>query len=273
MEIVVCVKPVPDPRQWSKIFLDPQTKVLRREGVEMVINPLDRHALEAALQIRQSLGGRVRVLSMAPLSTLEVLRETLALGADEAVLLSDRAFAGSDTLATVRVLAAGIRHWGIHPDLVLCGAESADGSTGQVGPQLAVLLGMASLSYVCGLEEVTPERVIARWQMEEGYARVEVRLPAVLTLTRTCNRPRGITMLGVVQARSKPLSVWTAADLGIDPSQVGLSGSPTQMGDIWMPESGRRQEILPGKPTEAVQALLERLRELAVLPERPGREK
>jgi len=130
---------------------------------------------------------------------------------------------------------------------------------------------MASLSYVCGLEEVTPERVIARWQMEEGYARVEVRLPAVLTLTRECNRPRGITMLGVVQARNKPLSVWTAADLELDPAQVGLAGSPTQMGDMWMPESGRRQEILPGKPEEAVQALLERLRELAVLPERRGR--
>jgi len=264
MEIVVCAKPVPDPRQWSKISLDPATRVLRREGVETVLNPLDRHALEAALQIRQSHGGRVRVISMAPPFALEVLRETLALGADEALLLSDRPFAGADTLATAYVLAAGIRRWGL-PELILCGAESVDGSTGQVGPQLAHLLGFAHLSYVCGLEEVAPERIVARWQVEEGYARVEVRLPAVLTLTRQVNRPRGMSMLGVVQARGKPLTVWSLAELGVDPRMCGLCGSPTQMGDIWMPESGRRQEVLQGEAEEVVQALLRRLRELAVL--------
>ncbi len=265
MEIVVCVKPVPDPKQWSKLALDPVTKVLRREGIETVLNPLDRHALEAALQVRQKLGGRVRVISMAPPFTQEVVRETLALGADEAALLSDRAFAGGDSWATVLVLAAGIRRWG-RPDLVLCGAESVDGSTGQVGPQLAHLLEMAHLTYVCGIEEVTAERVVARWQVEEGYARVEVHLPAVLTVTRDCNRPRGMTMMGVVQARNKPLTVLSAADLGLDPATVGLQGSPTQMGDMWMPESGRRQEMLRGEPEEIVQRLLERLRELAALP-------
>lgn len=265
MEIVVCVKPVPDPKQWSKLALDPVTKVLRREGIDTILNPLDRHALEAALQVRQKLGGHVRVISMAPPFTAEVVRETLALGADEAVLLSDRAFAGGDSWATVLVLAAGIRRWG-RPDLVLCGAESADGSTGQVGPQLAHLLEMAHLTYVCGIEEVTAERVVARWQMEEGYTRVEVRLPAVLTVTRECNKPRGMTMMGVVQARSKPLTVLSAADLGIDPAAVGLRGSPTQMGDMWMPESGRRQEVLRGDPEEVVQQLLAKLRELAALP-------
>lgn len=266
MEIVVCAKPVPDPRQWSRIALDPVTKVLRREGVETVLNPLDRHALEAALQIRQKLGGKVRVISMAPPFALEVLRETLALGADEAVLLSDRAFAGGDTLATVRVLAAGLRHWNVQPDLILCGAESVDGSTGQVGPQLASLLGMAHLSYVCGLEEVAADHLIARWQVEEGYARVEVQLPAVLTVTREMNKPRGISMLGVVQARNKPLLAWSAADLGIDPAMCGLAGSPTQMGDMWLPESGRRKEILSGDLAEVISQLLDRLRELAVLP-------
>lgn len=266
MEIVVCAKPVPDPKQWSKITLDPVTRVLRREGVETILNPLDRHALEAALQIRQRLGGKVRVISMAPPFALEVLRETLALGADEAVLLTDRAFAGGDTLATVRVLAAGLRHWGVQPDLVLCGAESVDGSTGQVGPQLAALLGMAHLSYVCGLEEIAPDHLIARWQVEEGYARVEVKLPAVLTVTREINKPRGITMLGVVQARNKPLLTWTAADLGIDTAQCGLPGSPTQMGDMWMPESGRRKEMFRGNLEEVIPALLERLRGLGVLP-------
>jgi electron transfer flavoprotein beta subunit len=265
MEIVVCVKPVPDPKQWSKIALDPLTKVLRREGIDTILNPLDRHALEAALQIRQHLGGRVRVVSMAPPFAQEVLRETLALGADEALLLSDRAFAGGDTWATVIVLTAGIQRWG-RPDLVLCGAESVDGSTGQVGPQLAHLLGLAHLSYVCGLEQVTPERLIARWQVEEGYARVEVRLPAVLTVTKECNRPRGISMMGVVQARNKPLTVLSAADLGVDVSRCGLRGSPTQMGDMWMPESGRRKEILQGDLDGTIPALLERLRELAVLP-------
>ncbi len=265
MEIVVCVKPVPDPKQWSKISLDPVTKVLRREGVETILNPLDRHALEAALVIRQKLGGRVRAISMAPPFAVDCLRETLILGADEAVLLSDRAFAGGDTWATAIVLAAGIARWG-RPDLVLCGAESVDGSTGQVGPQLAHLLDMASLSYVCGLEEVTPESLVARWQQEEGYARVEVRLPAVLTITKECNCPRGKTMMGVVQARSKPLTVLSAADLEVDLARCGLRGSPTQMGDMWMPESGRRKEMLRGDPDEVVQALLEKLRELAVLP-------
>jgi electron transfer flavoprotein beta subunit len=265
MDIVVCVKPVPDPKQWSKLALDPVTRVLRREGIDTILNPLDRHALEAALQIRQSLGGKVRVVSMAPPFTLEVVRETLALGADEAVLLSDRAFAGGDSWATVLVLAAGIRRWG-RPDLVLCGAESVDGSTGQVGPQLAHLLEMAQLTYVCGIEQVTPERLIARWQVEEGYARVEVKLPAVLTVTKEINRPRGMTMMGVVQARGKPLTVLSAADLGIDPILCGLKGSPTQMGDMWMPESGRRKEVLRGEPEEVIQALVTKLRELAALP-------
>jgi electron transfer flavoprotein beta subunit len=265
MEIVVCVKPVPDPKQWSKLALDPVTKALRREGIETILNPLDRNALEAALQIRQALGGKVRVISMAPPFALEVVRETLALGADEAVLLSDRAFAGADTWATVLPLAAGIRRWG-QPDLVLCGAESVDGSTGQVGPQLAQLLGVAHLTYVCGIEEVTPERLVARWNVEEGYARVEVKLPALLTVTREVNRPRGMTMMGVVQARGKPLTVLAAADLGIDPAACGLNGSPTRMGDMWMPESGRRKEMLRGDPEEVVQALVARLRELAALP-------
>lgn len=266
MDIVVCAKPVPDPKQWSKLSLDPETKVLRREGVETILNPLDRHAMEAALQIREEQGGRVRVISMAPPWTQEILRETLALGADEAVLLSDRRFAGADSLATVYVLAAGIRHWGL-PDLVLCGAESADGSTGQVGPQLAHLLGFAHLAYVCGLEEVTPERLIAHWQVEEGYARVEVQLPAVLTVTRDCNKPRILSMMGVVQARGKPLETWSAADLGVDPERCGLQGSPTRMGDMWMPESGRRQQVLTGEPEEVVQELIDRLCELGVLPE------
>jgi electron transfer flavoprotein beta subunit len=271
MEIVVCVKPVPDPKQWSKLSLDPVKKILRREGIETVINALDRHALEAGLQIREAQGGRVRVVSMAPPFAEEVLRQTLALGADEALLLSDRAFAGADTLATVRVLAAGIQR-GELPDLVLCGAESADGSTGQVGPQLAHLLGFAHLSYVCGLEEVTPEQVVAHWQVEEGYARVEVDLPAVLTVTREVNQPRGMSLMGVVQARGKPFTVLSAEDLGVDPAQCGLIGSPTQMGDMWMPESGRRQEILQGEPEEVVEVLLQRLGELAVLPRRGTRE-
>jgi len=265
MDIVVCVKPVPDPKQWSKLALDPVTKVLRREGIDTILNPLDRNALEAALQIRKQLGGTVRAISMAPPFTQEVVRETLALGADEAVLLSDRAFAGGDSWATVLVLAAGIRRWG-RPDLVLCGAESADGSTGQVGPQLAHLLEMAQLTYVCGIDEIAPEKLTVRWQVEEGHARVEVKLPAVLTVTKEVNKPRGMTMMGVVQARSKPLTVLSAADLGIDPEICGLTGSPTQMGDMWMPESGRRQELLSGEPEEVVQELLGKLRELAALP-------
>ena len=266
MDIVVCVKPVPDPKQYAKLHLDPVTKVLRREGVETIINPLDKHALEAALQIREAHGGRVCVVGMAPPFAQEVLRETLALGADEVLLLSDRACAGAETLATVEVLAAGIRRWG-RPDLVLCGAESADGSTGQVGPQLAHLLGVASLTYVCGLEEVTPERIVAHWQVEEGYARVEVRLPAVLTVTRECNQPRGMSLMGVVQARGKPITVWAAADLEVDLDRCGLGGSPTQMGDMWMPESGRRQEMLEGEPEEVVQELIRRLCQVAALPD------
>ncbi|MBN1484823.1 MAG: electron transfer flavoprotein subunit beta/FixA family protein [Chloroflexia bacterium] len=266
MDIVVCVKPVPDPKQWSKLHLDPVTKVLRREGIETVLNPHDKHALEAALQIRQAHGGRIGVVSMAPPWTQEVLRETLALGADEVLLLSDRAFAGADTWATVPVLAAGIRRWG-RPDLVLCGAESVDGSTGQVGPQLAHLLGYASLSYVCGLEEVSPERIIAHWQVEEGYAQVEVQLPAVLTVTRECNQPRGLNLMGVVQARNKPLTMLTAADLDLDLDRCGLGGSPTQMGDMWMPESGRRQVILEGETEEVIQELIRRLCQVAALPE------
>jgi electron transfer flavoprotein beta subunit len=272
MDIVVCVKPVPDPKQWSKLSLDPETKILRREGVETIVNPLDKHALEIAMQLREKHGGSVRVVSMAPPFTVEVLRETLALGADEVFLLSDRAFAGADSWATVLVLAAGIRHMGT-PDLVLCGAESADGSTGQVGPQIAHLLGFSHLTFVCGVEEASlgqgSDHLVVDWQVEEGVARVEVKLPAVLTITREACRPRGMSMMGVVQARGKPITIWSAEDLEIDPATCGLQGSPTQMGDMWMPESGRRQELLEGEIEDVVDELLQHFCELGVLPE-PG---
>ncbi len=231
--------------------------LLQRGEVEAVVNPLDRNAIEQAILLREQHGGSVTLVTMAPAEAEEQIGEALAMGCDRAILLNDPAFAGADTLATARVLAASIRKLGAF-DLVLCGAYSADGSTAQVGPQIAELLGVPDLPRAVALE-MRGEIVRARCQADAGETVYESDLPVVATLTREANAPRLPSMRGIMQATSLPIERWTAGDLGLDADLVGLKGSPTQMLNVFTPPSARKGEILRGTPAEVARTLLQRL--------------
>lgn len=257
LNIIVCMKPVPDPKRWNRLKLDPETMLLLRGEVPAVINPLDRNAIEQALLLREKHGGLVTLLTMAPAAADEQVGEALAMGCDRACLLADRAFAGADTLATARVLAAAIRRLGAF-DLVCCGAYSADGSTAQVGPQLAELLGVPDLPHAVALE-VRGTVVRARCEVDAGETVYEADLPAVATFARGANAPRLPSMRGIMRASQASVEQWTAADLGLGDELVGLKGSPTQMLNVFTPPSRRKGEMLQGTPNEVASRLLERL--------------
>lgn len=258
MNIVVCMKPVPDPRRWGKLKLDPRTMLLRRAEVPAVINPLDRNAIEQAVALRTAAGGTVTVVSMAPREAEEQMAEALAMGCDRAYLLSDPAFAGADSLATARCLAAAIRHIG-SVDLVFCGSYSLDGSTSQVGPQLAELLDMPDLTHVTALS-LDGATLGARCATEGGETAYECDLPALVTFDKEVNVPRLPSMTGIMRAAAAGVTCWTAADLGLSPDDVGLSGSPTQMLNIFTPPSARKGEMLEGSPNQVAAALVAKLR-------------
>ncbi len=260
MKIIVCVKPAPDPKRWDSIELDPKTKALRREGIPSVLGPLDKRALEEGLRLREKYGGKAAVMAMAPPSARDNLVEALAMGADEGYLLSDRLFAGSDTWATSLVLARGIQKWGSF-DLVLCGEWSLDGSTGHVGPQLAEYLGIPNVSRVAAVESLERGNLRTRALIDRGYRILETSLPALITVTRDINTPRFTSLLGVMEAESKPLVSWSAADLGIKPDEVGFPGSPTQTGDVFLPEMKRKAEILKGEPEQMVGEIVRKIRQ------------
>ncbi len=260
MDIIVCVKPAPDPRCWDSIQLDPVTKALRREGIPSVLGALDKRALEEGLRIKEKHGGQVVALSMAPPGARDNLVEALAMGADEAYLLSDRAFAGSDTWATSLVLSRGIRKLGGF-DLVICGEWSLDGSTGQVGAQLAEFLGIPNVGRVVAVESIEGENLRTKSMVELGNRILETFLPALITITREINTPRFTSLLGVIEAETKPCVIWSAADLGVRPEEVGFNGSPTQTGDVFMPDMKRKTEMLRGEPEEMVKEILHRIRQ------------
>jgi electron transfer flavoprotein alpha/beta subunit len=257
MNIVVCMKPVPDPRRWGKLKLDPRTMLLRREEVPAVINPLDRNAIEQAVALRASGEGTITVISMAPREAEEQLTEALAMGCDHAFLLSDAAFAGADSLATARCLAAAIRRLG-DVDLVFCGSYSLDGSTSQVGPQVAELLDIPDLTHVTALS-IEDGALTARCATEGGETVYECNLPALVTFDKEVNVPRLPSMTGIMRAASAGVTCWTAADLDLSPEEVGLGGSPTQMLNIFTPPAARKGEMLEGSPSQMAAALVAKL--------------
>jgi len=263
MRIIVCVKPVPDPSRFDKLRLDPETLLLRRDEVPPVINPLDRNALEAAFELKARFKGAVTALTMAAPNAEEQLREALALGCDRACLLTDPAFAGADTLATARCLRAAMRKLGAF-DLVLCGGHSADGSTGQVGPQLAELLGIPDITHVLRVS-VSGRRLRAHCRLEGGQAVCETTLPALITLDHEANAPGLTPMTGLRGALKKKIACWSAKDLGLDAKTVGLAGSPTRMLNIFTPPSRRKGEILQGSASEVASDLIGRLRRDALI--------
>jgi len=263
MNIAVCVKPVPDPNHYGRITINPATKLLERQGIPAVINPADKNAIEAALRLKEQLGGKVLLVSMAPPDARETLIEGLAMGADEAYLLSDRAFAGSDTLATARVLAAGLKKIG-DLDLILTGSASADSGTNHVPSQLGELMGLAHLNRLIELK-LEPPALKMKTKIEHGYVEYEGSLPMVLGVAREINTPRYTSLMGVVTAQHKPFTTWALSDLGLDPASTGLAGSPTQPGDLRLPRHGRKAEMLAGEPGDTAGKIVTILRAAGVL--------
>jgi electron transfer flavoprotein beta subunit len=261
MRIIVCLKPVPDPKYWNRLELDPKTKTLIRNGIPNIINPLDKKALEAALQLREKEGGEVIIISMAPPNITPVLREALAMGADWSILLSDLAFAGSDALATSYILSTAIKRL-VPYHLILCGDQTIDGATSMVSSQIAEFLDIPNLMHVSAIETQKAGFFRVRSQIEHGYLWVEIKPPMVLSVAKEINEPRYITLMNILEAEKKEIQIWSFTDLSLDEPWVRLKGSPSQMADLLIPEAKRKVEILQGDPSEMTRTLADRLHRL-----------
>ena len=260
MKIAVCIKQVPDT---AEVKINPETGTLMREGVPSIINPYDTNALEAAVQLKESHGATVTVVTMGPPQADVALRECIALGADEAVLLTDRAFAGSDTWATSYALSSAMRK--IEPDLIICGKQAIDGDTAQVGPGTAEMMNIPHVAYVRKIIKIESDTIEVERLMDDGYDVVEAELPALLTVVKEINTPRLPGMKGKMRAKKAEITSWSAADIGAEPAKVGLTGSPTQVKNIFAPELNTDRQMVEGSPEEQADKIIEKLKEMKCL--------
>ncbi len=260
MNIVVCMKQVPDT---AEVKINPETGTLIREGVPGIINPFDMHAIEAGIQVREKVGGKVTVITMGPPQAEAALRDAIAMGADDAILLSDRAFAGSDTWATSYTLAKSIEKLGA--DIIICGKQAIDGDTAQVGPETAEFLDIPHISYVRKIEDVGENSIRVQRMMDEGYDVVESAFPVLLTVVRELNEPRLPSLKGKMAAKKAVIRKWTLSDITADENNLGLKGSPTQVKNIFTPEARSGRRMLEGTPEEQVDALIHELKGIKCL--------
>ena len=262
MKIIVCAKQVPDT---NEVKIDPVQGTLIREGVPSILNPDDANALEAALELRDKYPDTsVTVISMGPPQAMYMLRECLAMGANDAYLLSSRAFGGADTCATSTTLAAGIEKIGGY-DIIFAGRQAIDGDTAQVGPQTAQRLGVPSVTYVRSIREIKEKTVIVERALEDGFEVIEIQRPCVLTAIKELNKPRYMTLLGIEEAYNKEITVWDENALSISPDDVGLKASPTQVFRSFTPPPKGAGEMLAGTIPEMAAALIAKLTEKHVL--------
>jgi len=260
VNIVVCIKQVPDT---ADIRINPETNTLMREGVPSIINPFDLNALEAGIQIREQTGGKVTVLTMGPPQAEAALREALSMGADEAVLLSDRAFAGADTWATSYTLARAIDKIGA--DIIFCGKQAIDGDTAQVGPETAEFMGIPHIAYVRKIEEVNEKSIRVQRLMDEGYDVVQSSIPVLLTVVKELNQPRMPSLKGKIAAKKAEIKKLGMADIEADENSLGLKGSPTQVKNIFAPQTKAERKMIEGSPEEQVDNLIEELKKIKCL--------
>jgi electron transfer flavoprotein beta subunit len=260
MNIIVLVKQVPNT---TNIKLDPKTGNLIREGLESIMNPDDLHALEAAIKIKEETGGRVTALSMGPPQAVDVLTQAMGMGADKAVLLSDRAFSGADTWATSFTLGKGIEKIKEY-DLIICGHQAIDGDTAQIGPQVADWLDIAQATYVKEIESLNQEEneIIVKRRLENGFERVACKTPVLLTVISELNEPRYPHMGQLISAceQKAPIKVWNSADIGVKTIEVGLEGSNTHVIKTFTPNFKRQNEFLEGSGKEMVSELIRQLK-------------
>ncbi|MDR1742084.1 MAG: electron transfer flavoprotein subunit beta/FixA family protein [Synergistaceae bacterium] len=260
-DIVVCIKQVPNT---NEVKLDQKTGTLIREGVPSIINPDDKAGLEAALKLKDATGARVTVLSMGPPQADVALREALAMGADEAILVTDRAFGGADTWATSSTVAAAVKK--LKYDLIITGRQAIDGDTAQVGPQIAEHLGLPHVSYAEEIKVDFDKRVIeVKRQYEDRYHRIRVKLPCLITALSELGEPRYMTPLGIFDAWKRELPVWRRADITIEDSNIGLDGSPTRVKKSFPKAVKGKGTVVTLDPKESADWLVDRLTEKFVI--------
>lgn len=255
MDIIVCIKQVPDT---TEIKINPVTGTLVREGVPSIINPDDKCGLEVALDLKDTHGASVTVITMGPPQAENVLREALAMGADKAILLTDRKFAGADTLATSNALAAAIRK--LKTDLIITGRQAIDGDTAQVGPQIAEHLNIPQVSYVENIEFNDDSLFTIRKQTEEGYQLLQASSPLLITVLSSANKPRYMSVSGIVNAVEQDIVVWGADDIKVEESKLGLKGSPTKVHKAFSKGVKSAGEQFEVDPEEAVGIIISKLK-------------
>ena len=256
MDIIVCIKQVPNT---TDVKIDPETNTLIREGVESIINPFDTYAIEEGVRLKERFGGKVTAITMGPPQAEASLKEAISLGVDEGILISDRAFAGSDTWATSYTLAKAIKKIGRY-DLIICGKQASDGDTAQVGPGISTHLDLPQVAYVKKIEEVDTSKAKVERMTEEGYEVIETPLPCLITVVKEINDPRLPSLKGKMKAKSAKIEVWKAQEINCDPKNIGLEGSPTKVVKIFSPPPREKGKILHGEPREVVDELVNLLK-------------
>ncbi|MDP3479763.1 MAG: electron transfer flavoprotein subunit beta/FixA family protein [Desulfoprunum sp.] len=255
MKIIVCIKQVPDAKD---VRLDPITNTLAREGVQSIMNPYDQYALEEAVRLKEKCGGEVIVISMGPPQAEEVLRQAISCGADSAVLISDRAFAGADTWATAYTLEHAINKIGSF-DLILCGKQAIDGDTAQVGPGLATRLGIPYMTCVQRIREASENGLVAERMMDDGFDVVSVDCPVLLSVVKDINEPRVPSIKGKMKAKKAEIVKFSAQTIEADPACIGLPGSPTKVVTVFPPLARGERSVLTGTLDEQIDQLVKKL--------------
>lgn len=261
MRIVVCIKQVPDT---TEIKINPVTGTLIREGVPSIMNPDDKGGLEMALKLKDKYGAHVTVITMGPSQADLILREAFAMGADKAILLTDRKFAGADTLATSHALAGALKtmKW----DLVITGRQAIDGDTAQVGPEMAEHLGLPQITYVTDLKyNKSKKTVTVKKETEEGYQMLEADLPCVLTVLATANKARYMSVPGIVEAYNRKVEIWNADKIDVDEARLGLKGSPTRVFKSFAKGVKQAGEVYEVDTEEAVGIIISKLKEKFII--------
>lgn len=256
MKIIVCIKQVPDT---TEIKLDPVTGTMIRDGVPSIMNPDDKGGLELALRLKDEFGAEVTVLTMGPMQADAILREAFAMGADKAILLSDRKFAGADTLATSNTLAGALRT--LDFDLLVTGRQAIDGDTAQVGPQIAEHLDLPQVTYVEDVKYDGRKTLTVKKSTEEGYQMLEVDTPCVLTVLASANKARYMSVRGIVEAYGKDVEVWGFDRIDVDEKKLGLNGSPTRVYKSFTRGAKASGQLYEVEPSEAADIIIGKLRE------------
>jgi len=255
VDIFILIKQVPET---SNVKINEETGTMIREGVESIINPLDLYSIEVGIQLKEKYGGKVTVITLGPPKAEKALKEAIAMGCDEGILISGKEFSGSDTLATSYALSEAIKKIGNY-DLILAGERATDGDTGQVGPGVASFLDLPLGTYISKIVETTDKEIIVERLVESGYETLQLQLPAVMTVVKEISFPRLPTLRGKQKAKKIEIPVWSKENMQFNMSKLGLKGSPTRVVKISHPKVTRNGTVLKAKDDESINEAVDKL--------------